>query len=154
MDKSKKIVAVIGGRDVVPGLLAVAEDVGKRLAEEGFTVMTGGLTGVMEAASKGAAKAGGLTLAILPGDDRASANKYVTISVATGMGIARNVIIAKTADALIAVGGQYGTLSEIAHALQLGKPVAGIGSWDIDGVEAVDDAERAVEHILKTLGIS
>ncbi|KKK60906.1 hypothetical protein LCGC14_3019690, partial [marine sediment metagenome] len=90
-------------------------------------------------------------IGILPGEDTSLANPYVSVPVATGLGIARNVIIARTADALIAVGGQYGTLSEIAHALQLGKPVAGIGTWDIEGVQVARDADEAVKVILRGL---
>ena len=129
-----RVVAVIGGRDADEALLRDAQEVGRLLAAEGATVLTGGLGGIMEAAMKGAREEGGITLAILPGDDRATANEYASVSVATGFGIGRNIIIARTADALIAVGGQYGTLSEIAYALQLGKPVTGIGTWQIEGV--------------------
>jgi uncharacterized protein (TIGR00725 family) len=149
----KAIVAVIGGRAADPALLEEAHEVGKRLAGHGVVVMTGGLGGVMEAASKGARAAGGLTLGILPGDNASEANPHVSIPVATGLGIARNVIIARTADALVAVGGEYGTLSEIAHALQLGKTIAGIGSWDIKGVVPAKDAEEACRIVLDSLGI-
>ncbi len=149
----KTIVAVIGGRVVEPALLEEAEKVGRALAEHGVVVMTGGLGGVMEAASKGAREAGGLTLGTLPGEDVSEANPHVLIPVATGLGIARNVVIAHTAGALIAIGGQYGTLSEIAHALQLKKPVVGIGSWDIDGVIPASDAEEACRLVLDALGI-
>ncbi|MCK4910240.1 MAG: TIGR00725 family protein [Thermodesulfovibrionales bacterium] len=150
----KAIVAVIGGRVVEPGLLKEAEKAGRVLAKHGVVVMTGGLGGVMEAASKGARQAGGLTLGILPGEDISEANPHVSIPVATGLGIARNVIIARTADALIAVGGEYGTLPEIAHALQLKKTVAGIGSWDINGVIPASDAEEACRIVFDALGIS
>lgn len=147
----KDIVAVIGARVVDPALLEEAEKVGRVLAEHGVIVLTGGLGGVMEAASKGASEAGGLVLGILPGESTAAANPHVSVPVATGMGIARNVIIARTADALIAVGGEYGTLSEIAHALQMKKPVAGIGSWDIDGVVQAKDAGEACSIIFAAL---
>ena len=151
MSNKKNIIAVIGGRDAEPGLLAEARKVGELLANAGVLVITGGMGGIMEATSRGAQEAGGLTIGILPGDNTNEANPYISVPVATGMGIARNVIIARTADALIAVGGQYGTLSEIAHALQLGKPVAGIGTWDIEGVEVVKDAEEAVRVVLKKI---
>ncbi len=149
--KNKTIVAVIGGRSAGAGLLAEAESVGRVLAEHGVIVLTGGLGGVMEAASKGASEAGGLALGILPGESTLEANPHVSVPVATGLGIARNVIIARTADALIAVGGEYGTLSEIAHALQLKKPVAGIGSWDIDGVIQAKDAGEACRIVFAAL---
>lgn len=155
MDKMKNIqtiVAVIGGRSAGAELLAEAESVGRVLAEHGAIVLTGGLGGVMEAASKGASEAGGQTLGILPGEDKSEANPHVSVPVATGLGIARNVIIARTADAVIAVGGEYGTLSEIAHSLQLKKPVAGIGSWDIDGVIQAKNAEEACRIIFTALG--
>ena len=144
---SKIIIGVIGGRDVTDDLLAAAEDVGRFIAQKGYSLICGGLTGVMEAASKGAKEAGGLTIGILPQDDKNSANPYIDVPVATGMGIGRNVIIARTADALIAVGGEYGTLSEIAFALQLGKPVVGIETWDIKGVIEATDAEDAVGRV-------
>ena len=105
------------------------------------------LGGIMEAASRGAFNAGGMVLGILPGEDKNDANQYVTIKVASGLGIGRNILIARTADALIAVGGAYGTLSEIAFALQLGKPVAGIETWDIEGVMPARDAANAMELI-------
>jgi len=105
----------------------------------------------MKAASKGAKAAGGLTVGILPQEHKEEANKYIDVPVATGLGIGRNVIIARTADALIAVGGEYGTLSEIAFALQLGKPVIGIRSWDIRGVIPAYDAEDAVAKAFEAL---
>ena len=108
-------------------------------------VVCGGLGGVMEAACRGAKQAGGTTVGILPGSDRAAANEFVDVAIPTGMGEARNALVVRAADALIAVGGGYGTLSEIALALKAGKRVVGIGSWAIDGVVAVDDAEAAVE---------
>ncbi len=154
MPNKKTIVAVIGGRVVEPGLLAEAERAGGLLAAAGALVITGGLGGVMEAASKGALEAGGQTIGILPGEDTSEANPHVSVPVATGLGIARNVIIAQTADALIAVGGQYGTLSEIAHALQLGKPVVGIGTWDIEGVQVTRNADEAVKVVFERLGFS
>jgi uncharacterized protein (TIGR00725 family) len=146
---SKKIIGVIGGRDVTDDLLAAAEEVGGLIAKKGYSLICGGLTGVMEAASKGAKEVGGLTIGILPQEDKDSANPYIDVPIATGMGIGRNVMISRTADALIAVGGEYGTLSEIAFALQLGKPVIGIGSWDIKGVLKAVDAEDAVKKVLE-----
>ena len=142
---SKKIIGVIGGRKVTYNLLAVAEEVGRLIAERGFHMICGGLTGVMESASRGAKEAGGLTIGVLPHDDKSHVNQYIDVPIVTGMGIGRNVIIARTADALIAVGGEYGTLSEIAFSLQLGKPVIGIGSWDIKGIIKAADANDAVE---------
>lgn len=150
-NKMRKVIAVIGGRDAGEMLLREAQEAGRLIAGMGAVLVTGGLGGVMEAASLGARMAGGLTLGILPDRDNSQANPYVDIAVATGMGLARNVIIAQSADALIAIGGQYGTLSEIAHALQLGKPVAGIGTWDIEGVITANNAAEAVDLISKRL---
>ena len=140
-----KIIGVIGGRRVKKDLLSTAEEVGRLIAESGHMMLCGGLGGVMEAAAKGAKEAGGLTIGILPQDRREHANPYIDIPIATGLGIGRNIIIARTADALIAVGGEYGTLSEIAFGLQLGKTVVGIHSWDIKGMISADNAEDAVK---------
>jgi uncharacterized protein (TIGR00725 family) len=111
-------------------------------------IVSGGLRGVMEAACRGAKEAGGLTVGILPGTDRAAANAFVDVAMPTGLGEARNALVVRAADALIAVGGGYGTLSEIALALKAGKRVVGLGSWDIDGVVAVDGAADAVAAVL------
>ncbi|MCK4444952.1 MAG: TIGR00725 family protein [Thermoplasmata archaeon] len=107
-----------------------AEEVGRLVAERGVPVVCGGLGGVMEAACRGAKSAGGLTIGILPTLDKEAANEYVDIPVATGMSVARNVIIVRTADVLIAIGGRFGTLSEIAHALSMGKKVVSLHSWE------------------------
>jgi uncharacterized protein (TIGR00725 family) len=147
----RRLIAVIGGRKATTRLLREAEEVGRLLARKGALVVTGGLGGIMEAASRGARKEGGLTVGVLPDDNKRRANRYVDIPVATGLGIGRNIIIARTADAVIAVGGEYGTLSEIAFSLQLGKPVAGIGTWAIKGVAEASDAEDAVEKIFSLL---
>jgi uncharacterized protein (TIGR00725 family) len=148
----KKIIAVIGGRRIEKALLAEAEEVGRLIAKSEAILVCGGLGGVMEAASKGAQSEGGLTIGILPQDNSDRANQYIDIPIATGLGIGRNVVIARTADALIAVGGEYGTLSEIAFALQLKKPVVGIKTWDIKGVitsENAADAMNKVSELLK-----
>jgi uncharacterized protein (TIGR00725 family) len=105
----------------------------------------------MEAASEGAQSAGGFTVGILPQDNKERANQYVDVPLATGLGIGRNVIIARTADAAIAIGGEYGTLSEIAFALQMEKPVIGIRSWDVKGVVPAADAQDAVEKAFGAL---
>ncbi|HEV2075345.1 MAG TPA: LOG family protein, partial [Thermoleophilaceae bacterium] len=114
-----------------------------------------GLGGVMEAASRGAREEGGATVGILPGPDRGAANPHVQVALATGLGEARNALVVRAADALIAVGGGFGTLSEIALALKAGTPVVGIGTWElaraghsVQGVEQVEDPEEAVEHAL------
>jgi uncharacterized protein (TIGR00725 family) len=111
-------------------------------------VVCGGLGGVMEAACRGAKEAGGLTVGILPGTDRAAANAFVDVAIPSGLGEARNALVVRAADALIAVGGGYGTLSEIALALKAGKPVVGLDSWDIEGVTAASGPEAAVAAVL------
>jgi uncharacterized protein (TIGR00725 family) len=147
----KIIIGVIGGRRTEKSLLKEAEEAGKLIAKNGATLVCGGLGGVMEAASRGAKAEGGLTVGILPQNDAKEANQFIDIPIITGLGIGRNVIIARTADALIAVGGEYGTLSEIAFALQLGKPVAGIKTWDIKGIIPAENAADAVDRVLKAL---
>jgi uncharacterized protein (TIGR00725 family) len=147
----RKIIAVIGGRRTRKDLLREAEAVGRLAAERGAVVLSGGLGGVMEAASRGARKAGGLTVGVLPQDHRRKANRYIDVPIATGLGIGRNVIIARSADAVIAVGGEYGTLSEIAFALQMGKPVVGIGTWPIEGVVEAKNAHEAVARAFELI---
>jgi uncharacterized protein (TIGR00725 family) len=149
----KPIIAVIGGRRSDKSLLREAEEAGRLIARNGFTLVCGGLRGVMEAASKGAKSEGGITVGILPQNDSKEANPFIDIPIVTGLGIGRNVIIARTADALIAVGGEYGTLSEIAFALQMGKPVVGIRTWDIKGIISAENAEEAVSKVLEVLAI-
>lgn len=150
--RARKTIAVIGARRANKSLLGKAFRVGRLLAASGAIVLTGGLGGIMEAASRGAKKAGGITVALLPQESTAYANEYVDIPIATGFGIGRNVIIARTADGLVAVGGQYGTLSEIAFSLQLGKPVVGLGTWEVEGIIRARDAEEAVKEILALTG--
>ena len=124
-------VAVVGGSEAGAEVVAVAEELGRELARRGAVVVCGGLGGVMEAVCRGARAEGGRTVGILPGDDRRAANPYVDVAVATGLGEARNVLVVRTADAVIAVDGEFGTLSEIALALRLGKPVVGIDTWEL-----------------------
>ena len=149
--KRGPIIAVIGGRKADCSLKREAEEVGRLIAHNGGVLVCGGLHGIMASASKGAKKAGGLTIGILPQDHKRNANPHIDIPIITGLGIGRNVIIARTADALIAVGGEYGTLSEIAFGLQLKKPVVGIGTWDIRGVIPALNAEQAVSRVFELL---
>jgi uncharacterized protein (TIGR00725 family) len=125
-------IAVIGPGRASEAEAADAEAVGRALATGGAVVVCGGLGGVMEAACRGAKAAGGTTVGILPGPDRAAANAWVDVAVATGLGEARNALVVRAADALVAVGGEYGTLSEIALALKAAKPVVGLGTWALD----------------------
>jgi len=127
----KKRIAVIGGSKPAPGEAELAEEVGRELAGRGVVVICGGLGGIMEAVCRGASAEGGLTIGILPGDSSQAANPYVQIPIVTGMSYARNVVVVKSAQAVIAIGGSYGTLSEIAHALQAGIPVIGLNTWSL-----------------------
>lgn len=147
----RTIIGVIGAGNATPEGEQQAYAVGRALAERGAVLVCGGLGGVMAAASRGCHEAGGLVLGLLPGDEPGSANPYVHLPVPTNLGHARNVLIAHTARALIAVEGEYGTLSEIAFGLKLGKPVFGLHSWDISGVIAVASAEEAVCRALAAL---
>lgn len=125
------IIAVIGGGACPPDIYALAQEVGREIARRGHFLICGGMSGVMEAACKGAKSAGGTTIGILPTGDIHDANAFVDIPIATGMGYARNVIIVRTAAAIIAVDGEYGTLSEIAHALGFFVPVIGLQTWTL-----------------------
>lgn len=150
-------VAVCGSGEVIPEIVGMAEEIGAELARRGAVVVCGGLGGVMEGACRGAKEAGGTTLGILPGRDRRDANPYVDVAIATGLGELRNGLVAACADALIAVCGGYGTLSEMALALKAGKPVVGIGTWwlarnaddEPEDVLAADDPREAAQLALE-----
>jgi len=145
----RRVVAVIGVSTCDAALAERARAVGRLVAERGCVLVTGGLGGVMAAASRGAAEAGGLVLGILPGDDPAAANAHVALAIATGLGEARNAILATTAEALIAIGRGYGTLSEIAFSLRRGKRVVSLASWEVDpAVLVAASPEQAVELAL------
>jgi uncharacterized protein (TIGR00725 family) len=138
-------VAVVGAGGEVPAdVLADAEAVGAELARRGAVVVCGGLGGVMEAACRGARAQGGVTLGILPGADRSAANPWVGVAVATGLGELRNGLVVRSADAVVAIAGEHGTLSEIALALKAGLRVVGLRSWEIPGMLTADDAAAAV----------
>ncbi len=143
--------AVVGAHDADARLAAEAEAVGAELGRLGAVVVCGGLGGVMEAACRGAKRAGGTTLGILPGFERAAANAWVDVAVATGLGEARNALVVRASDALVAVGGGHGTLSEIALALKVGRPVIGLDSWDIPGVVGVSSPGRAAAAALEAV---
>ncbi len=153
------IIAVIGDSSCSMEEAELAETVGEQLAERGATVICGGLGGVMEAVCRGAKSKGGLTIGVLPGEDASMANRYIDIPIVTGVGYARNMAVVKSAQAAIAIGGNYGTLSEIAYALKKGIPVIGLNTWSLsrngrgsdpiirvrNAVEAVDRAMAAVK---------
>jgi hypothetical protein len=140
----RKYIGVIGAGECDAELGRLAEAVGRGIAEAGAVLVCGGMGGVMEAACRGAKAAGGTTIGILPGPDRAEANECVDIAIATGINEARNLAIIRTADALVAVGGSYGTLSEIGFALKAGKKVVALKTWDIKGMVPARTAEEAV----------
>lgn len=140
-------VSVIGGGRIGENDTDIAFQVGKLLVEHDHTLVCGGRTGAMEAACRGAKEGGGQTIGILPSTDPNDANDYVDVPIATGIGNARNVLVALNGEGMIAIDGSYGTLSEIAHALDFGRPVAGIGTHDVVGVERVDSPEAAVEYV-------
>jgi uncharacterized protein (TIGR00725 family) len=133
----RKYVAVCGASDATAPLLAAAREVGRLLAESGAVVINGGMGGVSAAASEGAALAGGTVVGILPDGDRNEANPHLTISLPTGMGQARNVLIVTAAESVIAIGEGWGTLSEIALARRLGRQVVALDSWSVQGLESV-----------------
>lgn len=145
MNNQKSIVAVIGGAQASAKDIDLAEEVGRLLAQKGLVLVCGGLGGVMEAACKGAIINGGVTIGILPGDNRLIANPYVQLPIVTGIGIARNLAVVKSAQVVIAVGGSYGTLSEIAFARQSGIPVIGLNTWNISKNGKEDDTIIRVE---------
>lgn len=151
-------VAVVGsGGGASAEQLAIAQQVGSLLADRGAVVVCGGLDGVMAAASQGAAARGGLTVGLLPGRDRRAGNPHLSVAIATGLGELRNGLVVAACDAVIAVGGSWGTLSEIALAMRTGKPVVVIGGWQVtapgalaDGLPAIAaTAEQAVDEALR-----
>jgi uncharacterized protein (TIGR00725 family) len=153
-------VAVSGGGEAGDDACRLAEEVGRELARRGAVVVTGGLGGAMEAACRGAKGEHGTTIGILPGGERSDANAWVDVAVPTGMGEGRNALVVRAADAVVAVAGEFGTLSEIALALKLGKPVVGLGTWELGrggrpveavvvAADAADAAEKAVTLALR-----
>ena len=157
--KEKAFISVIGASKCSAKEARLAEDVGRELARRGAVLICGGLTGIMEAACRGARAEGGLTVGILPGNNRNDANQYVSIPILTGIGYARNSIVARSGQAVIAIGGRYGTLSEIAYALQDKIPVIGLGTWVLATSKAKDesiiiakDASDAVDKAIENIG--
>ena len=148
---SNQRISVFGGRDITPEVYEDTLEIGRRLADEGYLVFCGGGAGVMEAIAKGVHDEGGIVVGVLKGQDLEEGNKYLTVPIATGIGIARNAILAYNCDAAIAISGQYGTLSEIAYAFQLKKPVIGYKTWDIDSVVRADSPSDVVSKLNKEL---
>jgi uncharacterized protein (TIGR00725 family) len=152
------IIAVIGDSSCSPGEAKLAESVGELLAQQGATIVCGGLGGVMEAACRGAKSKGGLTIGILPGQDPGTANPWVDIPVVTGIGEARNVAVVKSAQAVIAIGGRYGTLTEIAYALKSNIPIIGLNTWSLSRSGQKDDSimrvQSAAEAVDKAISLA
>lgn len=149
------VIGIIGPRDATDEQITAAERVAYRLGGLGITLICGGKSGVMEAASKGCRESGGLLIGVLPGSDPSEANSFVGIPLPTGLGEARNMIIAKSARVLVAVGGSYGTLIEVAYGLHFSKPVICMaGAADIEGVLHVENADAAVSAALESLLLS
>ena len=141
----KLYIAVIGGSAAPTEVCRTAEVVGRGVAEAGAFLLCGGRSGVMEAACRGAKGGGGTTIGLLPGEERGTENDHVDIALPTGMGEMRNMLIVHASDVVIAVGGEFGTLSELAFALRIGKPVIGIGTWELAKDGRVSDAIKVVE---------
>jgi uncharacterized protein (TIGR00725 family) len=153
-----KIVAVVGAGECDSEIAAEAEEIGRLLAQRGFAVVCGGLGGVMAAVCRGAKAAGGLTIGILPGTDPVAANAWVDVPIASGLGEARNLLVVRAAQAVIAVGGEYGTLCEIAFALKIGKAVVGLRTWQLARAGTIQNAfvevntsTEAVEQCIKAI---
>lgn len=155
MAAKNKFIAVIGNSKASAQEIKLAEEIGREIAKNGAVLVCGGLDGVMEAACRGAVSEGGLTIGILPGTSRNDANEYVQIPVVTGIGYARNMIVVKSAQAVIAVGGSYGTLTEIGFALKNGIPVIGLDTWELSQKGKNDNsmmrAENAADAVNKAL---
>lgn len=146
---SKTIISVIGGHSCNKKVEELAIELGENIGKMGFILINGGLGGVMESVSKGAKQAGGLTVGIIPSTNKQQANPYIDVPIATGIGYARNTIVATAADVVIALPGETGTLSEIAFALNLKKPVIDLGNWGISGMIKAGSVSEAVEIIKK-----
>jgi len=140
-------ISVFGGRDITDNVYQDAYELGKLLAAEGYIVYCGGGNGVMEAVSKGVNEAGGTIVGVLKGDTLEEMNDYITIPISTNMGITRNALLAYNCDAAVAISGKYGTLSEIAFAFQMEKPVIGLHSWALDGFVNVDTPNEVIAFI-------
>ena len=143
-------IAVVGTGEDAPELVELARSVGREVARSGAVVVCGGLGGVMAGACRGAAEAAGRTVAILPGSDPSAANPWAEVVVATGLGHARNVLVVQSADAVVALPGSFGTLSEVALALKTGRPVVGLGAWgEFPDVVLAQTPREAVEQALR-----
>ena len=145
-------IGVIGAGECSKTTYRFAEELGFEIGKKGWAMVCGGLGGVMEASARGCKEAGGMTVGLLPGLDRAAANPFIEIALPTGLGEGRNLLVVRTADVIISVAGGYGTLSEIALALKMKKPVIGLGTWeDIEGVQYVSSPREAIQRAARCL---
>ena len=150
--KRPQYIGVIGAGTCPASTYDIAKDLGFEIGKRGWTLVCGGLQGVMEGAARGCSEAGGMVLGILPGLDKRSANPYITVPIPTGLGDGRNLLVVRASDVLVAVEGGYGTLSEIALALKAGKPVIGLKTWkEIPGIQYADDYLEAIQLISLSL---
>lgn len=147
----KKIVSVIGGHNCTKEVEQLAKNLGKKLAKVADILVSGGLSGTMEAVCSGFKASGGLTIGIIPSYDKNTANEFVDIVIPTGLGLARNVLVVQSADVVVALPGEAGTLSEIAYGLQFSIPVVSLNSWDIPGVIQVKTVDEAVDKVKELL---
>ncbi len=145
-------VAVVGGHKASRRAYKIAYEVGELIAKAGWTLICGGREGVMEAACRGAKSQGGLTVGILPSSDGEDANKYLDVKIPTGLGYARNILVIRAAKAIIAISGEYGTLSEIAFSFNEEKLIVGIDTWDIKGIKKAKTAQAAINYIKDKVG--
>jgi len=147
----KKVISVIGGHDCTQEVEQIAKNLGKKLTQVVDILVTGGLSGTMKAVCQGFKAGGGLTIGILPGYQKSDANEFVDISIPTGLGLARNVLVVKSADIVVALPGRAGTLSEIAYCLQFDLPVISLNSWEIKGVIKVNTVDEAIDKVREIL---
>ncbi len=151
MSFKKTRISVFGGRDITDGIFNDAYELGKLLAKEDYLVYCGGGNGVMEAVSKGVSEGGGTIVGVLKGETLDEMNDYITIPMSTNMGITRNALLAYNCDVAVAISGKYGTLSEIAFAMQLEKPVVGLHSWDLENLDNVDSPTEVIQFIKENI---
>ena len=154
MRKQKITISVIGGHAVNYKVEQLAHEIGKIIASVGAILVCGGLDGVMKAVSKGAKKAGGITIGLLPGTEKSAANPYIDIALPTSIGYSRNVIIACSADIIVALPGSHGTLSEICYGLVYKKPIIDLGNWNREGmikVKSPKEAQKKIEELIKQI---
>ena len=145
-------IGIIGAGDCPLEIYNIAEELGSLIGNKGWVLICGGLGGVMEGAAKGCYKGGGMTVGLLPGTEKDSANPFITLPIPTGLGEGRNLLVVRASDVVVAIAGGYGTLSEIGLALKMGKPVVGLKTWPgIDGIDYVETPQRAIDMVTRHL---